>query len=83
MGSLIGFFASNHIILFYIFFEAMLIPLFLLILGWGSTDRFYAARKFFIYTVVGSVFLMLGLLLLGSQLHIQGVLNPYCISSII
>ncbi|NBW56191.1 NADH-quinone oxidoreductase subunit M [bacterium] len=82
IGSLIGFFASNHILLFYIFFEAMLIPLFLLILGWGSSERLYAAKKFFIYTFVGSIFLIFGLLLLGSQLHLQEVPNPYCISSL-
>jgi NADH-quinone oxidoreductase subunit M len=63
LGSgMLGVFAARDIILFYIFFEFTLIPLFFLIGVWGSEDRRYAAAKFFIYTLAGSVLTFLGLL---------------------
>jgi NADH-quinone oxidoreductase subunit M len=63
LGSgMLGVFAARDIILFYIFFEFTLIPLFLLIGVWGSEDRQYAAVKFFVYTLAGSVLTFLGLL---------------------
>jgi NADH-quinone oxidoreductase subunit M len=58
----IGVFSARDIILFYIFFEFTLIPLFFLIGIWGSEDRRYAASKFFIYTLAGSMLTFLGLL---------------------
>jgi NADH-quinone oxidoreductase subunit M len=61
MGML-GVFAARDILLFYIFFEFTLIPLFFLIGVWGSEDRRYAASKFFIYTLAGSLLTFLGLL---------------------
>ncbi len=60
-GSL-GVFAARDIILFYVFFEFTLIPLFFLIGIWGSEDRRYAAIKFFLFTLAGSVLTFLGLL---------------------
>jgi NADH-quinone oxidoreductase subunit M len=63
LGSgMLGVFAARDIILFYIFFEFTLIPLFLLIGVWGSEDRRYAAAKFFLYTLAGSMLTFLGLL---------------------
>ncbi len=59
---MLGVFAARDIILFYIFFEFTLIPLFFLIGIWGSEDRRYAAGKFFLYTLAGSVLTFLGLL---------------------
>src|SRR5439155_10270590 len=59
---LLGVFAARDIILFYIFFEFTLIPLFFLIGVWGSRDRRYAAAKFFLYTLAGSLLTFLGLL---------------------
>ncbi len=59
---MMGVFCARDIILFYVFFEATLIPLFFLIGIWGSTERRYAAIKFFLYTLAGSVFTFLGLL---------------------
>ena len=59
---MLGVFAARDIILFYIFFEFTLIPLFLLIGVWGSEDRRYAAIKFFVYTLAGSLLTFLGLL---------------------
>ena len=60
-GLLLGVFCAFDSILFYIFFEAMLIPLFLIIGIWGGSNRVYATLKFFIYTLLGSV-LMLSLI---------------------
>jgi NADH-quinone oxidoreductase subunit M len=63
LGSgMLGVFAARDIILFYIFFEFTLIPLFFLIGVWGSEDRRYAAGKFFLYTLAGSLLTFLGLL---------------------
>jgi len=61
-AGMIGVFAAQDIILFYIFFEFTLIPLFFMIGIWGGSDRRWAARKFFIYTLAGSVLTFLGLL---------------------
>jgi NADH-quinone oxidoreductase subunit M len=58
----LGVFAARDIILFYVFFEFTLIPLFFLIGIWGSEDRRYAALKFFIFTFTGSMLTFLGLL---------------------
>jgi NADH-quinone oxidoreductase subunit M len=57
-----GVFLSFDIILFYVFFELSLIPLFFLIGMWGGPDRRHAARKFFVYTLTGSFLMFLGLL---------------------
>ncbi len=59
---MIGVFLAFDIILFYVFFELTLVPLFFLIGIWGGPERRYAARKFFIYTLAGSVLTFLGLL---------------------
>jgi NADH-quinone oxidoreductase subunit M len=61
-SAMIGVFLSFDILLFYVFFELTLIPLFFLIGIWGGPQRRYAARKFFVYTFAGSVFTFLGLL---------------------
>ena len=58
----LGVFAARDIILFYVFFEFTLIPLFFLIGIWGSQQRRYAAIKFFLYTLTGSLLTFLGLL---------------------
>jgi NADH-quinone oxidoreductase subunit M len=57
-----GVFASFDIILFYVFFELTLVPLFFVIGIWGGPQRQYAARKFFIYTLTGSLLTLLGVL---------------------
>jgi NADH-quinone oxidoreductase subunit M len=61
-GGCLGVFAARDIILFYVFFEFTLIPLFFLIGIWGSEERRYAAVKFFIFTLAGSLLTFLGLL---------------------
>lgn len=54
-GIVVGVFSSLNVILFYIFWEAVLVPMFLLIGVWGGPQRVYAALKFFLYTMAGSV----------------------------
>ena len=66
---MIAVFTALDAILFYVFFEAMLIPLFLIIGIWGGANRVYATLKFFLYTFFGSVFLLLALLYLN---HVVG-----------
>jgi NADH-quinone oxidoreductase subunit M len=61
-SALIGVFAALDVILFYIFWEAVLIPVYLLIGGWGGVRRIYASIKFFIYTMAGSVLMWIAIL---------------------
>ena len=68
-GLMLAVFAALDAILFYVFFEAMLIPLFLIIGIWGGPNRVYATIKFFLYTFFGSVFLLIALLYLH---HVAG-----------
>src|SRR5215217_1115566 len=66
-GAMIGVFAALDFVLFYVFWEAMLIPMYLLIGIWGGPNRLYAAIKFFLYTLAGSVLLLVALLVLYFQ----------------
>jgi len=66
-GLLNGVFASLDGVLFYVFFEAMLIPLYLIIGMWGGPNRVYAAIKFFLYTLLGSLMMLVALLYLFFQ----------------
>ncbi|RLS30416.1 MAG: NADH-quinone oxidoreductase subunit M [Planctomycetota bacterium] len=61
-AAMLGVFAARDVILFYVFFEFTLVPLFFLIGIWGHDDRRHAAVKFFLYTLAGSVLAFLGLL---------------------
>src|SRR5207237_7821036 len=61
-SAMIGVFLAFDIILFYVFFELTLVPLFFLIGIWGGPERRHAARKFFIYTLTGSLITLLGLI---------------------
>ncbi len=58
----IGSFCALDLVLFYIFFEAMLIPMFLVIGIWGGENRIYASYKFFLYTLFGSVLFLIGII---------------------
>ncbi len=60
--AVIGVFASMDMFLFYLFFEVSLVPMYFLIGIWGGENRLYAAIKFFLYTLVGSVVMLLGVL---------------------
>ncbi len=59
---LVGMFCALDLVVFYIFFEGVLIPMFLIIGVWGGVRRVYAAFKFFLYTLAGSVLMMLAIL---------------------
>jgi NADH-quinone oxidoreductase subunit M len=61
---MIGVFCSLDFFLFYLFWEAMLIPMFLIIGVWGGPNRVYAAIKFFLYTLVGSVLMLVGIIVI-------------------
>ena len=80
-GLMIGVFSALDAMLFYVFFEAMLIPMFLIIGIWGGPKRVYATLKFFLYTFLGSVFMLVALIYLYLQggsfaildMHAQGL----------
>lgn len=59
---MIGMFASLDLFIFYIFFEGVLIPMYLIIGIWGGPDRVYASFKFFMYTLLGSVLMLLAII---------------------
>lgn len=63
-GMMVGVFSATDAMLFYVFFEAMLIPMFLIIGIWGGPRRIYASVKFFLYTFLGSVLMLVGLIYL-------------------
>src|SRR5712692_5132102 len=64
---MLGVFVSLDLFLFYVFWEAMLIPMYFIIGVWGGADRIYAAVKFVLYTMVGSVLMLVAILALYSQ----------------
>src|SRR5207248_5419330 len=66
-SAMIGTLAALDLVLFYVFWEAMLIPMYLLIGIWGSERRIYAAVKFFLFTFVGSVLMLLAIFWLWSN----------------
>jgi NADH-quinone oxidoreductase subunit M len=63
----IGVFSAMDFVLFYLFFEGMLIPMYLIIGVWGGDNRVYAAFKFFLYTLAGSVLLLVAMLFIYNQ----------------
>lgn len=69
----LGFFVSLDMLLFYIFFEMVLIPMYFLIGIWGGKDRVYASLKFFLYTLVGSLLMLVAIIYLGSHIDFN---NP-------
>ena len=68
-SAMIGVFVSLDLLLFYLFFEASLVPMFFLIGIWGGERRVYAAIKFFIYTAVGSLLMLVGIIALYFTYH--------------
>lgn len=66
-GFMIGTFSALDSILFYVFFEAMLIPMFIVIGVWGGANRIYATLKFFLYTFIGSVLMLVALIYMYSK----------------
>jgi NADH-quinone oxidoreductase subunit M len=66
---MIGVFASLDLILFYVFWEVMLVPMYFLIGIWGGERKLYAAIKFFLYTLFGSVLMLVGILIVYFHYH--------------
>jgi len=78
---MLGTFFSLDLLLFYVFWEAMLVPMYLLIGVWGGARRIYAAVKFFLYTMAGSVLMLVAILVLYfMQRTATGVPRPGCSS---
>src|SRR5260370_40084736 len=71
-----GVFLSDNLFLFYIFWELMLLPAYLLVGSWGGDRRVYGAIKFVLYTSVGSLLMLAGIIALGYY-HQQLVGGPY------
>ncbi|GAB4402719.1 MAG: NADH-quinone oxidoreductase subunit M [Bacteroidia bacterium] len=65
-----GFFVSLDMLLFYVFFEMVLIPMYFLIGIWGGKDRVYASLKFFLYTLVGSLLMLVGIIYLAAHVNL-------------
>ncbi len=74
-GMMIGVFAALDGLLFYVFWEAMLIPMFIIIGVWGGERRVYATMKFFLYTFLGSVFMLVALIYLYMQAGSYSILD--------
>lgn len=72
---MLGAFVATDAFLFYVFWEAMLIPMYFLVGIWGGKDRIYAAMKLFLYTVVGSLLMLVAIFYLGYQYHLQSGLG--------
>ncbi|RQR37986.1 MULTISPECIES: NADH-quinone oxidoreductase subunit M [unclassified Burkholderia] len=68
-GIMIGVFSAADGLLFYVFFEATLIPMYIIIGVWGGPNRVYAAFKFFLYTLAGSLLMLVALIYLYTQTH--------------
>lgn len=66
---LIGSFISLNVLMFYVFFEAILIPMFLMIGIWGGSNRIYATFKFFLYTFLGSILVLVAFLVIGTYVQ--------------
>lgn len=76
-GLMIGVFAALDAILFYVFWEGMLVPMFILIGVWGGERRVYATIKFFIYTFIGSVFMLVALIYMYYQGNSFAILDMH------
>ncbi|MFQ5634137.1 MAG: NADH-quinone oxidoreductase subunit M [Gammaproteobacteria bacterium] len=74
-GLMIGVFVALDALLFYVFWEAMLIPMFIIIGVWGGERRVYATIKFFLYTFLGSVFMLIALIYLYLQTGSYSILE--------
>ena len=82
---MIGMFASVDILLFYIFFEAVLIPMYLIIGIWGGEKRIYASFKFFLYTFLGSVVMLVAIVAiyrLTNSMSIEDLQGNYFSSNV-
>ena len=76
-GLMIGVFSALDAFLFYVFWEAMLIPMFIIIGIWGGKNRVYATIKFFLYTFLGSVFMLIAIIYLYIQTGSYSIFDFY------
>ncbi|HXH91916.1 MAG TPA: NADH-quinone oxidoreductase subunit M, partial [Thermoanaerobaculia bacterium] len=75
-AAMIGVFVASDLLLFYVFFELTLLPMYLVIGVWGGANRIYAAIKFFLFTIAGSLLMLLGIIYLAfAHFHDTGVLT--------
>ena len=74
---MIGVFCSLDLVIFYLFFEGGLIPMFLIIGIWGGKRKIYAAYKFFLYTLAGSIFFLLSILVMAYEAETTSITELY------
>ncbi len=72
---IIGVFCSLDILLFYIFFESLLIPMFLIIGIWGGKNRIFSSFKFFLYTLAGSVFFLIAIIFMSYTANTTSIIQ--------
>ena len=77
--AMIGAFLATDLLLFYVFFELMLLPMYLVIGVWGGANRIYAAVKFFLFTIAGSLLMLLAIIYLAFQNYHQTGLPTFYI----
>ncbi len=82
-GLMCGVFAALDAILFYVFWEAMLVPMFLIIGLWGGKNRIYATFKFFLYTFLGSVLLLIAIIYLQFMAKSSSIIDPNAVFNIL
>jgi NADH-quinone oxidoreductase subunit M len=80
--AMIGALLATDLILFYVFFELMLLPMYLVIGVWGGANRIYAAVKFFLFTIAGSLLMLLGIIYLGFQNYHQTGIPTFTITDL-
>ncbi|MBT4879306.1 MAG: NADH-quinone oxidoreductase subunit M [Alphaproteobacteria bacterium] len=80
---IIGTFASTDLLLFYIFFEVILIPMYLIIGIWGGKNRIYAAYKFFLYTLFGSILFLLAIIVIVIKAQTTDIVELYKLAPVI
>ena len=80
---MIGVFCALDVVLFYVFFEAGLIPMFIIIGVWGGKRRVYASFKFFLYTLLGSVLMLVAIMAMYWQGAQNGMVSPTSIPDLI
>jgi NADH-quinone oxidoreductase subunit M len=78
-GLMIGVFCALDAVLFYVFFEATLIPMYLIIGIWGGPNKIYAAFKFFLYTLLGSLLMLIALVYLAQTLLFFGFFAAFAV----
>ena len=82
--AMIGVFVATDLFLFYVFWEMILIPMYFIIGIWGGKDRLYAAVKFFLFTIIGSLFMLAAIIWIGVESgRIISALDPATVGSFI